>query len=189
MEYQVTIEGISPLLVCAFSAEDAANATAGTRSAITPNKNGTPRDLAEKYLYWDQAGKKLVIPGPNVFACIIEAGRFHKVGKRQVTTNTTSLVPAAVILPDIEIDLEPQTWEVDARPVVIPSTRGRIMRYRPRFDTWALSFSLEIDTDMFSTDFVRLLVDDAGKKIGLGDFRPARKGPFGRFVVKCWKEA
>lgn len=39
---------------------------------------------------------------------------------------------------------------------------------------------------MFGPILVRSIVDDAGKKIGLGDFRPARKGPFGRFVVKEW---
>ena len=32
------------------------------------------------------------------------------------------------------------------------------------------------------------LVDDAGQKIGLGDYRPARKGPFGRFSVVSWVE-
>jgi len=30
-------------------------------------------------------------------------------------------------------------------------------------------------------------VDAAGKRIGLGDFRPDCKGPFGRFVVTKWK--
>ena len=27
----------------------------------------------------------------------------------------------------------------------------------------------------------------AGKRVGLGDFRPACKGPFGKFVVVEWK--
>ncbi len=36
---------------------------------------------------------------------------------------------------------------------------------------------------------VRALVDDAGKKVGLGDYRPERKGPFGKFVVTKWEEA
>jgi hypothetical protein len=40
---------------------------------------------------------------------------------------------------------------------------------------------------MFAPDLVRAVVDDAGKKIGLGDYRPQRKGPFGRFVVRKWE--
>jgi hypothetical protein len=39
---------------------------------------------------------------------------------------------------------------------------------------------------MFTEAFARKLVDDAGKRIGLGDFRPDRKGPFGKFVVSNW---
>jgi hypothetical protein len=39
---------------------------------------------------------------------------------------------------------------------------------------------------MFSPALIRAVIDDAGKKIGLGDYRPSRKGPFGRFVVKTW---
>ena len=34
---------------------------------------------------------------------------------------------------------------------------------------------------------MRAVGADAGKKRGLGDYRPARKGPFGRFVVTKWE--
>ena len=78
-------------------------------------------------------------------------------------------------------------FEVDSRSVVIPATGGRIMAHRPRLDKWSLTFRLAIDTDMFAETFARKLVDDAGKRIGLGDFRPDRKGIFGKFVVTKWK--
>jgi len=29
-------------------------------------------------------------------------------------------------------------------------------------------------------------VDDTGQRVGLLDFRPEKKGPFGRFVVTRW---
>ena len=60
------------------------------------------------------------------------------------------------------------------------------MCHRPRVDEWECPFTLDIDESMFSPALVRAIVDDAGKKIGLGDYRPSRKGPFGRFVVKTW---
>jgi hypothetical protein len=40
---------------------------------------------------------------------------------------------------------------------------------------------------MFSAGIARRLVDDAGRKVGLGDFRPWRRGPFGRFTVVRWE--
>ena len=34
---------------------------------------------------------------------------------------------------------------------------------------------------------LKAIVDDAGDRVGLLDFRPERKGPFGRFMVTAWK--
>lgn len=39
---------------------------------------------------------------------------------------------------------------------------------------------------MITAGLFREIVDAAGKRIGLGDFRPACKGPFGKFVVTSW---
>jgi hypothetical protein len=33
---------------------------------------------------------------------------------------------------------------------------------------------------------VRVIVNDAGSRVGLLDFRPEKKGPFGRFSVIKW---
>jgi hypothetical protein len=186
---QVTIEGVSPLLTNKFT-DAAALAVSGGTSATYVGHKGSPREQAERKLYVDDAGV-IHVPGPNVFRAIIDAGVFHKAGKSKVTTARTSLVPAAVALLELTCPLtspdgSPPKWEVDSRSVVVPSTGGRIMCHRPRLDTWKLSFTLEVDTAMFALPLVRQLVDDAGRRIGLGDFRPSRKGPFGRFVVVAW---
>jgi hypothetical protein len=55
------------------------------------------------------------------------------------------------------------------------------------FDDWKLTFTAELDTTILSEKLLRAIIDDAGKRVGLGDFRPATKGPFGRFVVTNWK--
>lgn len=34
---------------------------------------------------------------------------------------------------------------------------------------------------------VRRVVDDTGSRVGVLDFRPQRRGPFGRFQVVSWK--
>jgi hypothetical protein len=51
-----------------------------------------------------------------------------------------------------------------------------------------VTFTLEIDQTMFDVRFVRQLIEDAGRCIGLGDYRPDRKGPFRKFKVVQWKE-
>lgn len=193
MKINVTIQGITPLIMNRFT-EAAEVAVSGGTSVSFRGDKGTPRDQAEAKRYADQAGH-LFIPGPNIFACIIAAGTFHKAGKSKLTTMKTSLIPAGLMVDDLVCNLtnadgEMLTdWEVDSRSVVIPSTGGRIMCHRPRVDEWHTSFTLDVDGTMFSPALVRAVVDDAGKKVGLGDFRPARKGPFGRFVVSKWEVA
>ena len=81
-----------------------------------------------------------------------------------------------------------EDFEIDSRRVVIPSTGVPVIRHRARLDEWSVRFQIEIDNEVFTPDIVRLLVDDAGKKIGVGDFRPQRKGRYGKFVVTEWAE-
>ena len=54
------------------------------------------------------------------------------------------------------------------------------------FNDWALDITVELDTELINVKLFREIVDVAGKRIGLGDFRPDNKGPFGKFVVTAW---
>lgn len=185
MHIAVEITGVSPLLVNRFH-EAAQEAVQNGTSQVVKARKGAPRDQCVVKLYTSPDGKP-IIPGPNVFAAIIEAGKFLKAGKSKVTTTRSSLVPAGISLLELELPLMPGKWEPDSRAVVIPATQGRQMCHRPRFDEWRAKFTLQIDTDMFNADTVRELVDLAGSRVGVGDFRPSRKGPFGRFKVTTWK--
>lgn len=183
---QVTIEGMTPLLMNRFTEENEVKVSSGI-SASTIGGKGTPREQAAKTAYMDDEGM-LYVPGPNVFRSIIEAGKYHKAGKSKVTTQKSSMVPAGICLNEVVLSLGTKSFEVDSRSVVIPSTGGRIMKHRARLDEWKLTFTLEIDGVMFDVHFVRQLIDDAGRRVGLGDYRPDRKGPFGKFKVIHWKE-
>lgn len=154
-----------------------------SRSSIRTTK-GTPREQAAEFLY--QKDGKLYIPGSTLFSALIGAGIFHKIGRKQVTTRDTSLVPAGLSVLEEFCWLNTDKWEVDSRPIVNQTTGNRQICHRPRIDDWKTSFTIEYDEEMFSEDLVRALVDDAGKKHGIGAFRPQRKGPFGRFVVTRW---
>jgi hypothetical protein len=183
MRIKATIEGVTPLLCNRFT--EAAQTSNGTSAAFKSGKKGTPREQCEPKLYQSEEGEKGV-PASNVLAALVNAGKYIKVGKRTLTTAKSSHVPAGLQMTDLFLPLTPQSWEVDSRSVVIPATGGRIMCHRPRFDKWSLSFDLDVEDSMFSDDIVRQLMDEAGSKVGLGDWRPERRGPFGRFKVTRW---
>ncbi len=178
MIIDITIKGETPLIMHKFCEED-------LQGNSKRNKNLTPREVADRFCYKTKNGD-LYLPSENVFACLISAGQFHKLGKNKVTTMKSSLIPAGINILDDICNLNTKDYEVDSRSVVIPSTQGRIMQHRPRLDTWETSFTLEVDGNMFSESFVREIVDDAGSKCGLGAFRPNRKGRFGKFKVSKW---
>lgn len=184
------IMGRTPLLCHRFTDAAAMKATEGTGSSMVGGSNGTPKEQAEQGLYISETKDLLgkpIIPGPNLFRAIIDAGKFFKNGKSKVTTQKSSLIPAGVWLQEIEIPIVHQEpWTIDTRPVRIPSTGGRILRHRACFHDWALSFSLQVDEGFFSMKLIRDIIDAAGMRIGLGDFRPDCKGPFGQFVVTGW---
>lgn len=183
---EIEITGITPLLMHAFT--DAAQITAseGTRIASAAQDRGTAKEQAEAHLYVSADGETIIIPQPNIFSCIIAGGKFFKAGKSKITTLRTSLIPAAVFFDDSEYPLVHNGWSVDTRAVRMPASGGRIQRHRPIFETWSLTFSVNLDTSEISEKLLREIVDAAGSKIGLGDFRPETKGPFGRFKVTRW---
>jgi hypothetical protein len=187
---KVRIRGITSLLYHRYVGEGA-----GGRQG---DKN--PRKQAEIHLHTFKdpvKGDLVYIPGRAIFAALVNAGIFQKLGKKSMTTGKTSLVPAfTAVAEDACVlygnDNKPVTpshgWEVDTAPVVNPSTGGRIICHRPRVEAgWYCDFTLILsESETYGEDMARKLVDDAGTKVGLLAFRPQKKGPHGKFAVVRW---
>lgn len=187
MEIQIRVSGISPLILNKFTDAAAMASSNGSRTSAAAGSRGTPREIAEGKLYYGIDGA-LVIPSPNLLRCLVDGGAFFKAGRKQITTKSESMLFSCLDIVAAEIPLlHSQPWTVDTRAVVIPATKGRILAHRPRFDDWALEFTADLDTSIVQESLLREIVDAAGKRVGLGDFRPARKGPFGKFRVDEWK--
>lgn len=185
----VTIEGVASLLQHRFGEQAEGDVQASTR--LVGVQRGTPREEAEKVTYRFPDGSHYH-PGASIARLLREAGSNHKIkGSRK---SVKFAVPSAVIVTEDAIPLiDPDTnapitdFEVDSRPVVIPATKGRVMRHRPRHDRWQMTFHLDIDDDMLPVTFVQQLLEEGGRKLGIGDFRPEKGGPFGRFAITSWK--
>lgn len=184
---RVEIAGCASLMMNRFT-EEAEEAVGRGTSRVQRGRNATPREQADRKAYKLPDGT-LCVPAMNVYSCLTAGGRFHKLGKSKITTKTSSLFTACVQMMDVNCSLGTKDFEVDSRSVVIPATGGRIMAHRPRLDEWGLTFTLSVDDSMIDVGVVRDIVDDAGSKIGLGEWRPDRKGCFGRFKVTSWKVA
>ena len=188
MLLDIRIEGTTALICNRFTDAAAESSSSGSRGSSAAQDRGTPQEIAQGKLYIGLDGN-FMIPQPNLMRSIVDAGRFHKVGKTQLTTSKSSILYGCVDIEGAEIAiLHKQPWKVDTRAVRIPSTGGRILAHRPMFDDWALEFTVKLDTSILGAKLFRQVVDDAGSRIGLGDFRPSTKGPYGRYVVTKWHE-
>jgi len=184
---EVEIRGTTPLLVHRFTEES--EQEKATRRIKVDNKD--PREEAKRAAYIAQDGTFYIsaFSIPNAMA---SAGSNHKMRGSRKTLRF--VVPCAVQIKTDTITImngagPAKDFEVDARPVTIPATKGRIMRYRPRFNCWGLKFFLQVNDAMLALDDAQMLLNEAGQSVGIGDFRPEKRGPFGTFLVTSFKEA
>ena len=66
-------------------------------------------------------------------------------------------------------------------PVVVQ--RNRILRTRAKFDEWGCEFIVECDEYQISKSDMARWIDLAGRRCGIGDWRPEKSGTHGRFEL------
>jgi len=180
------LEGISPLLMNAMSQEQLLNIRDKVKSARNAAKP-TPREEADSKVHRMPNGEPH-IPTSMLMACLIGAGQFVRLdGKRQISTAKSTVLPGLVTIEDRWLPLTPVTWEVDIAQGRNPNGGEAVCIIRPRFDEWGFDVTLSVDQSQIAIATIRELVDIAGKRVGLGDFRPKCKGTFGRFAVTRWE--
>ena len=182
MLIEITTQSATPLMLDRFHE----GLLLGRPKTTNHGEEPSPRDQCREKLYLDDAGAT-ILPADNLLSCIVDAGRFIKVGKRQLSTRDTTLVTGFLSIVEAFIPLRSrEPWRVDSRGIVNQATKGRHICYRPIFDDWSLKFTLDLDTGECQEKTARELIDRAGRNIGLGVMRPSRKGRYGQFVVQHW---
>lgn len=137
-------------------------------------------EQAEVAAYRDPDTEELYVPGAAVQRAFVAGAAYSKGKGRSSLQKQTA---ASVLISPERLLLGTHKFVIDSRPVVVPATKGRIVRHRPRLDTWQVAFQLDYDDTLLKETEVRKIVDDSGSRVGLLDFRPEKKGPFGRFIV------
>ncbi|TAL38061.1 MAG: hypothetical protein EPN97_04300 [Alphaproteobacteria bacterium] len=145
---------------------------------------------AETKVYKDEKGF-LRFPAVAFRSAAVKGATGRKFGKVHASKAAKSFVFNAeqwVTIIDAKTGKPRKDWEVFTTGVVNPTTGGRTPRSRPLVKNWACLLPLEIDTELLSADNVLELLNQAGKAIGVGDFRPGCPrgigGPYGRFSAQ-----
>lgn len=188
MKLAFTIEGTSDLMTH--------NPAAMFKSAgASPSKKATaiqPDEQAEMACY-RLADGSCGIPVLAIRGALIEASKDFKVpGKRY---SLAKLLKGCEVEPmefvSIHRNGKPVTeFVVDSRRAVNKNTKGAIIVHRPKFPAgWQVEFDLVLDDEVFAMpdeeirNVMTAVLADAGRRIGIGSYRPANSGWFGRFRV------
>lgn len=126
---------------------------------------------------------------------LLKAGVGRKFGKTSAATMCEGGVfPVGEFVVICDAKFKPaKKYVIDKRSVVIGGSR--ILRCRPKFETWTMIIELEVDAEIISAEQVTQLLNVMGSKLGLGEYRPERDfnkkmkgaGTFGRFSAELVK--
>jgi hypothetical protein len=179
--YRVVIEGTKPLLM-----------NNGNQIGANPGPKkqgqgyGTPEEQAAKTVYWTEDKSSLCIPADNIHAAMKGAAGQYKVGKKSVKPFVAGSVE---IVPDF-VPFGTKTHKLDSRRAVVQ--RQGVLRVRAKMDIgWKLPFNILVEDDFPDRDpgnVLKQILEEAGRRVGLGDFRPEKNGKFGKFVVTQFAE-
>lgn len=184
----IVVEGLTPLMMSRISEATLQNLRTRVKPPKSQTKELTPRDEAEGKLHVTTRGEPY-IPVEALMSCLIVAGQYIRLdGKRQASTKQSSLVPGFITIEDQELILTHKEWEVDMRPGRNPNGGELVCIVRPRFDKWGFEVTILLDTSLFSPVMCRELFEIGLNRVGLLEFRPARKGIFGRGRIVKWEE-
>ncbi len=77
----------------------------------------------------------------------------------------------------------PDDWEKFAHICAVKVGSARVMRCRPRFENWSVKFTACLDETVCGKAQLSRWMDNAGKLVGIGDWRTEKGGSFGRYTA------
>ena len=197
--FQVTLKSTSPLLLNRMGDDELLGLRDKTRKKSKVAAKPSLFDEAKSKLHLNGDGNPCV-PQPMLMGSLINAGVFIRLDqKRQLSTAKSTLLPGLLVLeapsfpllmPDSKKEeskwgLAP--WHYDVRKGKNPNGGEAVCLVRPLFEIWAITFSVLLDTEELPEDTYRKLFELAGRRIGIGDYRPMCKGTCGMSAITRWQ--
>lgn len=181
--YGYRVEGVSSLLMHSPAAMMEPQSERPTTKRIP-----APEEEAEKGCYRDEEGF-LYLPSAAFRASLMHGAGGRRIGKiaaRTVLSGAVFNIGPKTSLVDPDSGERIQDYKINLARVVIG--RASIVRARPEIERWGCLLELEVDLDFTNSRQVEELLNIAGRISGVGDYRPERKGPHGRYRAELLQD-
>lgn len=189
--FELKIKGITPLLQHRMSEDDLFSLLGSKTERKRDKEPETPREIAERYVYKNGLSE-CVVPTAYISGAFRSVASDYK--QKNSTKKSVKAIAGGVFRPEQEFavlidenEVPIKDFEVDIRKAT-NHQRGAVAVCRPRFDRWNIKLVITIDTNLVSPDVVLQMLNDAGRRSGIGSFRVSRGGYFGQFNVVGFNE-
>jgi hypothetical protein len=192
MRYRIEIEGVSPLIVHNGAAGLDTQSPENKELRNITSKRGQKSESDEARIRELECAKSLyikdddspTIPESMIRACVENAARKSREGPNVREGFLVESVDAF----DYDTSLGTTKAELAKTiqftvPVVVQ--RARILRTRGMFKQWGVVFTVDTDPELIDLSRLETWLNVAGRRIGLGDWRPQKSGQYGRFVTRA----
>ncbi len=126
---------------------------------------------------------QLCLPTDHFRQSLINGGKGLRLGKEYATSLIKGTVFAVTDTCPLATEGKPITsYAIDTRRAVIQ--KQGIPRSRPLIEKWETTVEFEYDPDFITAEQIGEVMDIAGRRVGVGDYRPQKGGPFGRFTAE-----
>lgn len=182
----VPIVGTTPLIVHKFSEKAKRQMLDAQQGRKAPKVARDPEADYRDSMYRTADGYGF--PAVAFKACTVGAARFY--GKDvKMTELRQFLFFKGVLSPADPQPLTPIEGEPHMREDVVRlGISGTDLRYRAEFTEWSALLDVTFVKSSLTQESVLSLIDAGGMGIGVGEWRPERKGDFGTFEIDSSRE-
>ena len=192
-EVEITIKGLSPLIVNNFS-EKSKRQILDAQMKVTKEKElRNPIEDGMRACYWltpmpdefteesfEKAlkeGARFGFPSKGIKASIVSGAYRNK-----LTPDKVSL-QGAFFIPDELVEIKYESMRIRDDYVRI-AHGGTDVRFRPEFDNWTMTFKMRYNENAYSLENILDFINLGGFSCGLGEMRTEKGGNFGSYEVK-----
>jgi hypothetical protein len=185
---EVPIVGTAPLIVHNFSEKSKRQMLDAQQGRKNPKQVRDPQAEYEAAFYRTKDGYGF--PVTAFKAATVGAARFYGKDVSMTTLRQFIFMHGVISENDpqalVEITGEPRMRE-DVVRLGGPS-RSADLRYRPEFPEWSTTLHVTYVKSSLSRESVLSLIDAGGLGIGVGEWRPEKRGEFGTYQIDMTRE-
>ncbi len=181
---RIAVKGTADILFHRWNCEAVAEKSAAKKGSAAKKS-----DNVESYVYRDDNGN-ICIPGEYLRGAIVGASKFRQdprsSRKSAMDLFKAAIIPMTVLAPIIVGGKEQAKWEYE-HACRVQVQRNGVTRVRPAFKSgWMATFDMMVNIPQYiDRDLLHDVLVDAGRLIGLADFRPT----YGRFSIVEYTDA